>query len=88
MKKLIQETQTKFKKDEKLIKQSVDFSKKYYKKTKSEESTMLYAKSLMLVNKFDDAVDLLNDGIEDAKKKGEAPRSLELLLKVVEKKKA
>lgn len=88
LKNLILEIQSNFKSDKKLIKQSVDISKKYYKKTKSHESIMVYAKSLMLVDKYDDAIDLLNDGIKKAAKNGESTRSLEMLLKVVEKKKA
>jgi len=88
LKKLILEMQSNFKKDKKIKKQSVDIAKKYFKKTKSQESIMVYAKSLVLIDKYDDAVDLLNDGIKEATKNGEATRSLELLLKVVEKKKA
>ena len=87
LKKLILEMQSKFMKDKKIVKQSVDISKKYYKKTKSQESIMVYAKSLMLIDKYDNAVDLLNDGIKAAKKNGEATRALDILLKVVEKKK-
>ncbi len=88
LKTLIFDMQRKFKKDEKMIKQSVDFSKKYYNKTKSEESIMIYAKSLMLVEKYDDAVDVLNKGIKEATKNGESTRSLDLLLKVVENERA
>lgn len=88
LKLLISEIQKRFSKDEKLVKASVDYSKKYYKKTKSEESIMVYAKSLMLVEKYDDAVDILNKGIKTAKKNGTATRSLDILLKVVEKKRA
>lgn len=88
LKALIIEMQKKFGKDEKLVKESVDYSKKYYKKTKSEESIMVYAKSLMLVEKYDDAVDIINKGIKEAKKNGTATRSLDILLQVVEKKRA
>ncbi len=88
MKTLIIDIQKNFKKDEKLIKQSVDYAKKYHKKTKSLESTMVYAKSLMLVKKYDDAVDLLNKSIKEATEKGESTRSLEMLLKAVEKERA
>lgn len=85
---LISEIQSKFKKDEKLLKQSVDFAKKYHKKTKTQQSTMIYAKSLMLNNKHEDAIDVLKDGIKKATKEGESTKSLEMLLNVVEKKKA
>jgi len=88
LKKLIFEIQTKFKRDQDMIKQSVDYSKKYYKKTKSEESIMVYAKSLMLVEKYDDAVSVLKKGIKEATKKEKSTRSLELLLEVVKKKRA
>ena len=86
LKSLISEIQKKFSKDGKLIKESVDYSKKFYKKSKTEESVMVYAKSLMLVEKYDDAIDIINKGIKEAKKNGTATRSLDLLLKVVEKK--
>jgi len=88
LKSLIVEMQKRFKKDEEMIKQSVDFSKKYYKKAKSTESVIVYAKSLVLVDKYDDAIKILNKGIEEAKKNGEATRPLEVLLSAVEKKKA
>ena len=80
--------QKRFKKDEEMIKQSVELSKKYYKKAKSTESVIVYAKSLVLVDKYDDAIKTLNKGIEEAEKKGEATKSLEVLLNAVEKKKA
>jgi thiol-disulfide isomerase/thioredoxin len=86
LKPLIFSIQKNYANDEKLIKQSIDLSKQYYKKAKSEESIMVYAKSLLLVEKYDDAVDVLNKGIKEATKKGESTRSLELLLQAVEQK--
>jgi len=88
LKTLIMDIQKRFKRDEKMMKQSVEFAKKYYKKTKSLESIMIYSKSLMTVEKYDDAIDVLEKGIKEATKKGEPTKSLEMLLKVVEKKKA
>lgn len=88
LKKLILEMQNKFKNDEKLFKQSVGISKKYYKKTKSEESIIIYAKSLMLMEEYDKAIDIINKGIKEATKNGTATRTLEMLLAVVEKEKA
>ncbi|MDF1694753.1 MAG: thioredoxin family protein [Saprospiraceae bacterium] len=88
MKGLILEMQSKFKKDEVLLEQSVDLAKKYYKKSTTQESTMLYAKSLLIVNKSGDAIKVLNKGIKEAKKDGKSTKSLEMMLKVVEEKKA
>lgn len=88
LKPLIAEMQKRFKKDNQIIKQSVELAKKYYKKTKSTESTIVYAKSLVLVDNYDKATSILNKGIEEAKKNGEATRPLEVLLDAVEKKKA
>lgn len=88
LKKLVQAIQRSFKKDDKLVKQSVEFAKKYYKKTKTIESTMVYAKTLISVAKYDDAIDLLKKEIKEAKEKGEATKSLEMLKDAVEKRKA
>ena len=88
MKTLIFEIQSKFKKEEDMIELSIDLAKKYYKKVKSEESVMVYAKSLLLIEKYDEAEDILKKAIKEATKKGESTRSLEMFLNVVEKKKA
>ena len=70
------------------MEQGVDFAKKYYKKTKTLDSTMVYAKALMEAEKYDKAVDVLEKGIKETTDKGESTKSLEMLLKLVEKKKA
>jgi thiol-disulfide isomerase/thioredoxin len=88
LKTLIADIQSNFKQDKKLLKLSTDLSKKYHKKTKTQESTMIYAKSLMLMEKYDDATDVLSDAIKKAQKNGEATRPMEMFLKVIEKKKA
>lgn len=88
VKMLIADIQKKFKKDDALLKRSVDIAKKFNKQEKTDESTMVYAKSLMLVEKYDDAVKVINKGIKQATKDGKQTRSLEMLLKVVQKKRA
>ncbi|MEM9548834.1 MAG: thioredoxin domain-containing protein, partial [Bacteroidota bacterium] len=88
IKNLVLVMQQKFRKDEKMLKQSVDYAKNYYKKTKSLESITVYSKSLMMMEEYDKAVDVLKKGIEESTKKGESTKSLEMLLKLVEKKKA
>ena len=67
---------------------SVDLSKKYYKKTKSTDGAMVYARSLMAVEKYDKSIDVLNKGIKQAEKNGESIKPMEMLIKVVEKKRA
>ena len=88
LKPIISELQKKFKKDEKLMDLSVDLSKKYYKKTKSTDGAMVYARSLMAVEKYDKSIDVLNKGIKQAEKNGESIKPMEMLIKVVEKKRA
>lgn len=84
MKGLILEMQSKFKKDKEILKESVNIAKKYSKKAKSQESTLVYAKSLILIEKEKDAIKVLKKSIESVKKNGEATKSLEMMLQAIE----
>jgi len=88
LKPLILEMQDRFRKDDKILDQSIDLAKKYYKKIGSSESAIVYAKSLMVGDNQKEAAEVLREGLEEAKKKGEATRALEMLLKVVEAEKS
>ena len=85
---LISDIQKKFKNDETLLKRSVEIAKKYHKQEKTDESAMVYAKSLILIEKYDDAEKVINKGIKQATKDGKQTRSLEMLLKIIQKKRA
>ena len=74
--------------DTEMLETAKDISKKYFKKSKSVNSALAYSKTLMLLNNYEDAEKVLNKGLKNAEKSGESSKSLEMMLKVLEKKKA
>lgn len=74
--------------DTEMLKTAKDIAKKYFKKSKSVNSALAYSKTLMLLDDYDDAEKVLNKGLKNAEKSGEKSKSLEMMLKVLEKKKA
>lgn len=74
--------------DPTMLKLSENLAKKYFKKAKSIESTLAYSKTLMLLDDYDEAEKVLEKGIKNAEKAGDQTQSLEMMLKVIEKKKA
>ncbi len=71
-----------------MLKLSKDISKKYFKKAKSVNSALAYSKTLMLMDDYSEAKKVLEKGVKNAEKAGDAPKALEMMLKVVEQKKA
>ncbi len=74
--------------DIEMLELSKDISKKYFKKAKSVNSALAYSKTMMLLNDNEKAKKILEKGIKNAKKAGENTKSLEMMLKVIETKKA
>jgi len=74
--------------DNNMLKLSKDISKKYFKKAKSINSTLAYSKTMMLLNDYSGAEKVIKKGIKNAEKAGEKTKSLEMMLKVIEKKKS
>ena len=70
-----------------MLKLSKDISKKYFKKAKSVKSALAYSKTLMLMDDYSEAKKVLEKGVKNAEKAGEAAKPLEMMLKVVEQKK-
>ena len=74
--------------DKEMLKTAKDLSKKYFKKSKSVNSALAYSKTLMLLDDYAAAEKVLNKGLKNAEKSGEKSKSLEMMLKVLEKKRA
>jgi len=72
--------------DNEMLKLSKDISKKYFKKAKSINSALAYSKTLMLLGDNNGATKVLKKGIKNAEKAGNKTKTLEMMLKVIEKK--
>lgn len=71
-----------------MLELSKDISKKYFKKAKSVNSALAYSKTLMLLDDYNGAQKVLEKGMKNAEKAGEGTKTIEMMLKVVEQKKA
>ncbi len=74
--------------DTEMLNTAKNISKKYFKKSKSVTSALAYSKTLMLLEDYEGAEKVLTKGLKNAEKSGEKSKSLEMMLKVLEKKKA
>jgi len=74
--------------DNSMLELSKDISKKYFKKAKSVTSALAYSKTLMLLEDYSGAQKVLEKGMKNAEKAGENTRTIQMMLKVVEQKKA
>ncbi|MFT6335104.1 MAG: thiol-disulfide isomerase/thioredoxin [Halioglobus sp.] len=74
--------------DNDMLELSKDLSKKYFKKAKSVNSALAYSKTLMLLDDYKKAKKVLEKGVKNAKKAGDESKALEMMLKVIESKKA
>ena len=74
--------------DSDMLKLSKGLSKKYFKKAKSVNSALAYSKTLMLLDDYKEAKKVLEKGVKNAEKAGDKTKALEMMLKVMEKKKA
>ena len=84
---LINITNKYFGANEELLKMSKSIAKKYYKKSKSDQSILSYAKVLIQSEDYDDAEKVLTKEIKAGKKEGKQVKTLEMLLKLVQTKK-
>ncbi len=73
--------------DHDMLKLGKDLSKKYFKKAKSVNSALAYSKTLMLLDDYKGAKKVLEKGVKNAEKAGDTSKSLEMMLKVIDKKK-
>jgi len=88
IKSLVLTIHEKFSDNEKIMNLSERIAKKYFKQEKNVQSTMVYVKTLIQLEKLDKADQVLTKGLKCATKAGEKTKSLEMLKKMLDKKRA
>ncbi len=75
-------------KDADMVKMATGFGKKYYKKTKSVDAALMYVKGLLINKDFDKATSVLEKAKKCALKNEENIKPIDMMLKLIEKKRA
>jgi len=88
MKELILDIQSNVAYHPNYIELSEDLSKTYHKEVKNADSALIYAKALILVEDYKKAQSVIEKAMKDAEKNGESTKTLEMMLTVIEKRRA